>query len=70
MLGKIEGERRKGQKRMRWLDGITDSVDMNESEQSLEVGEVQGTLVCCALWGCKELTERLNNNRRQIVPNT
>ena len=29
MLGKTEGKRRKGQKRMRWLDGITDSVDMN-----------------------------------------
>ena len=28
MLGKIEGRRRKGQKRMRWLDGITDSMDM------------------------------------------
>ena len=29
MLGKIEGGRRRGQQRMRWLDGITDSVDMN-----------------------------------------
>ena len=29
MLGKIEGERRRGQQRMRWLDGITDSMDMN-----------------------------------------
>ena len=28
MLGKIEGERRRGQQRMRWLDGITDSMDM------------------------------------------
>ena len=28
MLGKIEGRRRRGQQRMRWLDGITDSVDM------------------------------------------
>ena len=28
MLGKIEGRRRKGQQRMRWLDGITDSMDM------------------------------------------
>ena len=32
MLGKIEGGRRKGQQRMRWLDGITDSKDMSLSE--------------------------------------
>ena len=31
MLGKIEGRRRRGQQRMRWLDGITDSVDINLS---------------------------------------
>ena len=29
MLGKIEGRRRRGRQRMRWLDGITDSIDMN-----------------------------------------
>ena len=29
MLGKVEGRRRRGQQRMRWLDGITDSMDMN-----------------------------------------
>ena len=29
MLGKIEGRRRRGQQRMRWLDGITDSMNMN-----------------------------------------
>ena len=32
MLGKIEGRRRRGQQRMRWLDGMTDSMDMSLSE--------------------------------------
>ena len=32
MMGKIEGRRRRGQERMRWLNGITDSMDMNLSK--------------------------------------
>ena len=51
MLGKIEGRKRRGQQRMRWLDGITDSMDI-EFEQALGVG--QGSLVCCSPWGHKE----------------
>ena len=50
MLGKIEGGRRKG--RMRWLDGITDSVDMSLSKLR---EMVKGSLACCSPWGCKEL---------------
>ena len=51
MLGKIEGRGRRGQKRMRWLDGITEAL----------VGDGQGSLVCCSPWGCKEsdTTEQL-----------
>ena len=43
MLGKIEGRRRRGQQRIIWLDGITDSMDMSLSE--LRVGDGQGGLV-------------------------
>ena len=60
MLGKIEGRRRMGRQRMRWLEGITDSKD--ESEQAPGVGDGQGRLACCSPWGHKEsdTTERLN----------
>ena len=49
MLGKIEGRRRRGQQRMRWLDGIADSMDI-EFEQALGDAEGQGSLVCCIPW--------------------
>ena len=60
MLGKAEG-RRRGRQRMRWLDGITDSIDMSLSELQ-ELVDGQGGLACCNSWGCKEsdMTERLN----------
>ena len=61
MLGKIEGRRRKGRQRLRWLDGITDS-DGLEFEQAPGVGGRQRGLECCNPWGRKEsnMTERLN----------
>ena len=60
MLGGIRGRRRTGRPRMRWLDGITSSMDVSLSE--LRVGDGQGGLACCNSWGCKEsdTTEQLN----------
>ena len=49
MLGKIEGRRRRGRQRMRWLDGITDSTDITQGD-----GEGQGSLMFCSLSDCKE----------------
>jgi len=61
MLGGIGGRRRRGQQRMRWLDGITDSMDLSLSELR-GVGDGQEGLVCCNSWGRKEsdTTEQLN----------
>ena len=53
MLGKIEGIRRKGQQRMRRLDGITDSMG-HEFEQTEGDSEGQGSLACCNPCGHKE----------------
>ena len=68
MLGKIEGRKRRGQQRMRWLNGITDSTNRHEIEQSPGETEGQGHLVCCRSWGRKELdmTWQLNNKNNPI----
>ena len=60
MLGKIEGRRRRGQQRIRWLNGITDSG--HEFEHAPGVGDGQGSLVCYSPRGCKEsdTPEQLN----------
>ena len=54
MLGNIEGKRRRGRQRMRWLESNTSSMDMNLSKFQ-EIVEDRRSLVCCSPWGRKEV---------------
>ena len=66
MLGKIEGRRRRGWQKTRWLDGITDTMDMS-FEQAPGDAEGQGSLACCSLWGHRVRHDWAIKQQQQLV---
>ena len=64
MLGKIEGRRKRGQQRMRWLDGIADSMDMSLSKL-WETVKDRESLVCFSLGGSQRVGQDLATEQQQ-----
>ena len=64
MLGKTEG-RRRGQQRMRWLDGVTNSIGLSLSKLWEMVENREAWRACCSLWGVKNGTGLTKQQQRR-----